>query len=46
MINSLSIEMYCTNIAYNKVQLIPYFICYQNSCLYFSIHSFHYPNII
>ena len=49
MINSLSIEIYCRNIVYiyiYKVQLIPYFICYHNSCLYFSMHSFHLPNII
>ena len=51
MINSLSIEIYCRNIVYiyiyiYKVQLIPYFICYYNSCLDFSMHSFHLPNII
>ena len=31
MINSLSIEIYCTNIVYiYKVQLFPYFICYHS----------------
>ena len=37
MINSLFIEIYCTNIVYtcNKVQFISYSICCYNNCLYF-----------
>ena len=46
MINSLFTEIYCPNIAYNKIQLISYPISYHNSCLYFAIHSFHHPNNI
>ena len=33
MINSLIKKIYCPNIVYNKVQLIPYSISCPNSCL-------------
>ena len=42
MINSSFIEMYCTIIVYNKVQLILYSICYhdnQISSSYFIISA-------